>query len=146
MRWLRKSLGLERRSEDLPAMGDAFAEHRARQARMEQAATVDDGHYTNHVEQVKQLKREKRHSEAIELLHKLIQATEAESKAAGPGWGVAPWYYEQLAIVYRKEKLFDEEVAILERYAGQPKAPGAQPGRLAERLTKAREIAAGSKA
>ena len=73
------------------------------------------------------------------LLH-LVNATETESKAAGSGWGVAPWYYEQLAILYRKEKRFADEVAILERYVSQPKAPGAGPSKLTARLEKAREL------
>lgn len=98
------------------------------------------GHYTDYVERVKQLKAEKRNEEAIKLLLKLVNETEKEAKSQGEGWGVAPWYYEQLAILYRKEKQYDNEVEILERYARQPKAPGAGPEKLAERLKKAREV------
>jgi hypothetical protein len=85
---------------------------------------------------VKQLKREKRHEEAIALLERLVQATEAEAEREGPDWGVAPWYYEQLAIVYRKEKRYADEVTILERYESHLK-PG-QTSKFAERLKKAR--------
>jgi hypothetical protein len=53
---------------------------------------------------------------------------------------VAPWYYEQLAILYRKEKQYQQEVAILERYASKPKAPGVGPEKLAARLEKAKEL------
>ncbi len=81
-------------------------------------------HYTDYVERVKQLKAEKRNVEAIELLSKLVADTENESIKQGGGWGVAPWYYEQLAILYRKEKQYDKEVEILERYESKPKAPG----------------------
>ena len=98
------------------------------------------GHYTDYVERVKQLKSENRNEEAIKLLLKLVDETEKEAKSQGEGWGVAPWYYEQLAILYRKEKQYDHEVEILERYERQPKAPGTGPEKLAERLMKAREV------
>ena len=101
---------------------------------------VDGKHFTTYIEQVKHLKREERHDEAIALLLNLIAATEAESRESGGPSGVAPWYYEQLAIIYRKVKRHSDEVAVLERYEGQTKAPGVGPQRLAERLTKAKEI------
>ncbi len=85
---------------------------------------------------------QKRNAEAIALLLELVDATENESKQAGPGWGVAPWYYEQLAILYRREGGCNDEVTILERYQAQPKAPGVGPAKLAERLLKARELVA----
>ena len=70
----------------------------------------------------------------------MVAETEAEARANGPRWGVAPWYYEQLAIIYRKEKQYGDEVAILERYASQPKAPGVGPEKLAKRLEKALKL------
>lgn len=100
----------------------------------------EGGHYTEYVEHVKQLKAEDRNDEAIELLLRLVNETEKEAKAHGKEWGVAPWYYEQLAVIYRKEKRYNDEVQILERYEGQPKAPGAGPGKLAEQLIKARQL------
>ncbi len=103
---------------------------------------VDGEHFTAYVDQVKQLKQEERHKDAIALLLKLIAATEAESRESGEASGVAPWYYEQLAIIYRKDKRIADEVAILEHYERQSKAPGVGPRRLVERLTKARAIAA----
>lgn len=140
MGWLRKLLGIERQPEGPSAAEQILSEFNAGQSRIKEAGSVEGAHYTSFVEQVKQLKRQKRHAEAIALLLKLVEATETESKAAGSGWGVAPWYYEQLAILYRKEKRFTDEVAILERYETQPKAPGAGPRKLAERLEKAREL------
>lgn len=101
--------------------------------------TENREHYTDAVELVKHLKRERRHDDAISLLKELVQEVETEAQAAGPGWGVAPWYYEQLAILYRKERRYQDEVEILERYAKQPKAPGVGPEKLATRLEKARE-------
>jgi len=141
MGWLKKLLGLEK-PENVESSGaqDIVDRFNKEQRRIKDAGTVDGDHYTDHVERVKQLKREQRYEEAIELLSKLVDATENESKEAGEGWGVAPWYYEQLAIIYRKEKRYDDEVAILERYQAQPKSPGTGPGKLAERLEKARRL------
>jgi len=93
-------------------------------------------HYTSYVTEVRALKRAGRLGEAEVLLIGLVDAVEAESEKNG--WGVAPWYYEQLAIVYRKQKRPLEELAILERYAAQRHAPGAKPAKLMERLEKVR--------
>lgn len=90
------------------------------------------------VEQVEQLIQEKKYEDSIKLLLRSIDATEQEAKKTGEG--VAPWYYEKLAIIYRKEKRYEAEVAILERYERQPKAPGALAKKLAERLVKAGQL------
>ena len=74
------------------------------------------------------------------LLHELVDATGAE--AMDEGWGVAPWYYERLAVIHRRRNRLVDEVAILERYARHPKAPGAMPANLSKRLERARELAA----
>lgn len=141
MGWLMRFLGLERdKGNDLSVTPKTLADFEERERRIKAAGAVNGKHYTDHVERVKWLKREKRHEEAIALLLDLVTATERESQVAGKGWGVAPWYYEQLAIIYRKEKRFDDEVAILERYQLQTKAPGAGPSKLAERLEKARAL------
>jgi hypothetical protein len=132
MGWFRKFLGLEE-----PIDKELH--------RIMAAGNVEGDHYTNHVEHVKQLKREKRHKEAIELLLKLVDATENESKEAGGGWSVAPWYYEQLAIIYRKEKRYNDEIAIIERYQAQTKAPLDSSGKFAKRLEKAKQLRDGSK-
>ena len=96
-------------------------------------------HYTTYVNTVKNLKKSGELEEAERLLLELIAATEAESKAERSG--VAPWYYEELAKVYRKQKEYAKEVAILERFAAQKHAPGVKPPRLLERLEKARHLA-----
>lgn len=114
----------------------------SKMAEIRSTESVGGIHYTDSVEDVKQLKREGRNQEAIQILLRSVEATEAESGQAGKGWGVAPWYYEQLAILYRKEKLYQKEVKILERYSKQPKAPGAGPQKLASRLEKAKELVA----
>jgi hypothetical protein len=99
---------------------------------------VDGKHFTEHVEAVKELKRKGKLDDVEALLLKLVEATEAESKKGVSG--VAPWYYEQLAIIYRKQDRLESEISILERYENQRRAPGAKPGILAERLVKAREL------
>ena len=139
---LRKLLGWRNnksREEQVSISDDPIGDFYRREKQIREAGSVDGEHFTSYVEQIKQLKREKRHQEAIELLLKVVDATESESKVSG--LGVAPGYYEDLAIIYRKEKRFSDEVAILERYEAQPKAPGALPKVLAERLVKARELA-----
>ena len=73
-------------------------------------------HYTTYVEEVKALKRAGDYADAERLLLALVGAAENEARANR--WPVAPWYYSQLAIVYRKTKQPDKELQILERYAG----------------------------
>lgn len=75
-------------------------------------------------------------------MQELIKAVEAESRAEK--WGVAPWYYEQLAIIYRKRKDYLKEIEVLERFAKQKHAPGASTPKLLERLEKARILASKS--
>lgn len=99
----------------------------------------DERHYIDTVETVKQLKREKKHYEAIELLLKAVNATENESKEF-EGWGLAPWYYEQLAIIYRKEKMYHKEVQILERYVNQKHTQATKELKLFERVDKAKKL------
>jgi hypothetical protein len=74
------------------------------------------------------------------LLLELVSVIEAE--AAEERLGVAPWYYEQLAIIYRRRRDGAAEIAILERYAAAPDAPGLGPEKLLHRLEKARVRAA----
>lgn len=116
----------------------SFEEFRERRLKAQAAASVDGLHYVNHVDKIKQLKRENRNDEAMELLQKCVNATESESEVTG--CGVAPWYYEQLAILYRKQKDYVSEVSVLERYQRQIAAPGGGPKKLSERLNKARVL------
>jgi len=70
-------------------------------------------HFTTYVADVEALKREGKLIEAEQLLLELVAATEREDEI--DKMGAAPWYYEQLAIIYRKRKEPAKEVAILER-------------------------------
>ena len=155
MSWMKKIFGTPQTSEN----GGPISEFNDRMTQIKESGGVGDGHYTDSVETIKNLKREGKNTEAIELLKKCVDATESESVKensksihndkfaflregrANTNWGVAPWYYEQLAILYRKEKQYEKEIEILERYEKQPKAPGIGPKKLAERLIKARVLA-----
>lgn len=95
---------------------------------------VDGKHCTEHVATVKQLKRDGNCDDAVTLLLRLVDATESED--AVEEWGVAPGYYEQLAIVYRRQADPDSERGILRRFARQRHAPGVKPARLMKRLKK----------
>jgi hypothetical protein len=97
-------------------------------------------HYSSYTEEVKALRRHRHDDSAERLLLELVDVIEAE--ASQEGWGVAPWYYEQLAVIYRKRKDPEGEVAILERYASAPHAPGVGPEKLRQRLQMARQLAA----
>lgn len=104
---------------------------------MSESGFYNDRHYTEYVENVKELKRSGDLDKAEKLLLSLVNATEAESRAQG--WDVAPWYYEQLAIVYRKRGDHQSEVEILERFSTRQHAPGDKPSKLMERLGKLKD-------
>lgn len=75
---------------------------------------VDGTHYLETVEPIKQLKREDRLEEALDLCMTAIQGAENEARAEGHQ--PAPWYTEQAAIILRKLKRPDEEKAIIQRW------------------------------
>jgi hypothetical protein len=97
---------------------------------------VQGRHYATFVEDVENLKRLGKFEEAEMLLLELINATEEEDKSRN--WGVAPMYYEELAKLYRKNKNFTQEIAILERFAKKTHGNGVKPKKLLERLEKAK--------
>ncbi len=132
MNWFNRLFSPKEQSQDSVEL--AIEEFKQQQAEIHAAGSTDGVHYTDTVETIKQLKREGRHSEVIQLLLSSIEAVEREARVAGEGWGVAPWYYEQLAIIYRKERRYVDEVAVLERYQAQAKAPGVGPTKLKDRL------------
>jgi hypothetical protein len=92
-------------------------------------------HATAYAEQVQALKRAKQFAAAKRLLLALIQAVEAENRIEC--WGVAPWYYEQLANIYHGQKKYAAEIAMLEGYEQQPYRTRVFP--FAKRLAKARD-------
>lgn len=103
---------------------------------MEQPGNIEGRHFTEYVADLDELKRSGPVQEYERLLWNCVEATEAEDSVEQAG--VAPFYYEQLAILYRKQADIDAEIAVLERYAAQRHAPGVKPAKLMERLSKAR--------
>jgi hypothetical protein len=100
----------------------------------------DGRHFTTYVRDFEILKKSGKFTELEILLIELIKATEAES--AVNEMGVAPAYYSELAILYRKKKEYSKEVSILERFQQQKHAPGVMPAKLLERLVKAKKLLA----
>ena len=102
-------------------------------------ATVEGEMYwsEDHIEAVKRMKREGRLDDAAHRLKLMVNAAHRESQMISEG-GVAPWPFEQLAIVFRKQKKHEDEIRLLEIFMELPHAPGAGPQRLKERLEKAR--------
>jgi len=90
--------------------------------------------YVDYVDDIKNLKRNNNLEEAEKLLLQLIDVVELEANAKKQG--VAPWYYEQLAIIYTKLKQKNKAIEILERFALQKHAPGSSPPKLIARLEK----------
>lgn len=101
---------------------------------------MPEHHFTSLVPGIKTAVREGDLDSAVALLLRAIDAVEAEAAAKGPQWPIAPWYYERLAIVYRKLKMPSREIAVLERYVlahrGRLEAPYSQ---LLARLEKAKQ-------
>ncbi len=90
-------------------------------------------HYSIYPQEVNGLIQHNKLNKAEELLLHLVDATEAQNEL--DDGGVAPWYYEKLAILYHEQNNLQKEINILERFAKQRHAPGVIPARLAERLT-----------
>jgi hypothetical protein len=72
--------------------------------------------------------------------HFLTMIAETEINNKKTGQGVIPSCYEDLAKLYRRQKEYDKEVALLERFAKQKHSPGVMPAKLLERLEKARHL------
>lgn len=85
---------------------------------------IDGRHYTEYAEDIKELKGQNKFEAAEALLLKIIEVMKDEAKAEGPHWFLAPWYFEQIAIIYRKQKLFKKEKEILEQYLNLNKIKG----------------------
>lgn len=111
-------------------------------AESDRVSQVRGQHYSQWSEQVQNLKRVERYDEALELLRECIDAAEADARL----WHrePAPFWTTQAAIVLRKLKDYDGEVAVLERYlAATPEHLRAERGQVdsvSARLHKAREL------
>lgn len=92
---------------------------------------------TQLIKQIKVLKSEEQYSEAAQLLMHCIKTSE---QVTAKGFGVAPWYYEQLAEIFHIQKEYSKEVTILERYLRRDKSPGQGRAKLFKRLDEARRL------
>jgi len=99
-------------------------------------------HFTTYVRDFETLKKNGNFLELESLLIELVKATEAESVVNE--MGVAPAYYSELAILYRKRKEYAKEISILERFAKQKHARGVKPKKLLDRLDKVKKLVATS--
>lgn len=95
-------------------------------------------HFTTYVNDVKRLKKNNNEAELENLLINLVLATENES--AKDGSDPAPWYYHELALLYRKQKEYAKEVNIISRYLNHTESLGVRGKKLVERLGKAQEL------
>lgn len=91
-------------------------------------------HYSEYVDEVHLLIKENKLGDAEKLLSELVRATESEARQNN--CGVAPWYYEKLAAIYRRRKDAESEIQILEKFSSQKHAPGVTPSKLLARLEK----------
>lgn len=98
----------------------------------QRAGEVDGSHYSAHVPELDRLRKAGQLADYEELLWRCVEATESEARSRG--WGVAPAYYERLAILFRRQGRREDELSVLRRYEAQQKAPGVKRGKLAERL------------
>lgn len=97
-------------------MPDEFSLHLKREKQREIARLVDGRPYHEHVAAVKTMRRAGNLDEAAGLLLRLIDAVERE--AAIPLAGrvcVAPWYYRELAAIYRRLKMTTQAELVLVR-------------------------------
>jgi hypothetical protein len=113
----------------------------------ERAGEFQYDHYTEAMPDVTQLKRDQEHEAVEELLLWCIDYLEAEAemqhRRADGVAAVPPAYYRHVAIVYRKDDRYEDEVAILTRYTDACKRIGQTPtDELQQRLERAHELAA----
>ena len=105
-------------------------------------------HYTDATDRVAEMKREQRHDDVEELLRWCIDYVEAEAafqQRREYGYAaIAPAYYRDLAIVYRKDDRHQDEVEVLERYVDACRELGNEAQeKMVSRLDRARELAGG---
>lgn len=95
-------------------------------------ALVGGIHYLELAEPIKQLKREGKLREALELCYVAIESAEKDSRGSSP----APAYTTQAAIVHRKLGERDEEIAVQKRWLAASPEQHRESSAAAERLAK----------
>lgn len=142
MNWLKRFLSNDQETEkltdeQLDAAKDLLAWNERTEA-AKAAGAVDGRHYSDYTEAVRELERQGREDDAVRLLLRLVEA--AESQNAVDDAGIPGWSYGRLAIIYRKQKDYAAEVAILKRFSLQKPAPGPAQEKLLDRLPKAQAL------
>jgi hypothetical protein len=92
------------------------------------------------INEVKRMIRDGREEEAEPVLLELVAAIEREAQIHGGR--LAHWYYERLAIIYRRRRDYASEIAILTRYCQYEGAKHAIPEGIQKRLDRARGLLA----
>jgi len=96
-------------------------------------------YFITYVYDVTNLERQDRLDEAESLLLELIDA-EKDLRRVEKVKNPSPWYYEQLAIVYRKNKKYSDEISIIEKYLTQSDGGGIHYPKMLKRLEKAKKL------
>jgi len=102
------------------------------QAEQFRAGMVNGVHYLELVEPIKELKREGRLDEALQLCYQAIQGAENDRDGREP----APAYTIDAAIIHRKLKQRDEEIAVLQRWIDHCPPERRAGSQIATRLAK----------
>lgn len=95
-------------------------------------------HYVDWVPELDQLRSTNNEQQAEPLLLDCVAA--AERSALVNGCEPAPGYTLRLAVIYRRQKRYADEVAILERWELACPRERRGLGKIADRLMKAREL------
>jgi hypothetical protein len=89
------------------------------------------------IDTIAEMKREKNYDEALTLALACVEAEEAGHRVNAK-LPPAPAYYEQAAIIFRKQKRYADEVEIIERYLELAKKRAHQ--KMKDRLPKAKAL------
>jgi len=106
-------------------------------------AMVRSQHFSQWVEQIRELKRQGQPELALVLLLECVDATERDGQGPFP----APWYTWAAAVIFRQRRDYAAEVEILERWVnassgdGDRSVWGASALRMFPRLERARDLA-----
>lgn len=96
---------------------------------------VDGFHYLELVEPIKQLKREGLLEEALKLCYRAIEGAERDNHGREP----APAYTLEAAIIHRKLKQREAEIAVLERWLRQCPPERRDDSEIGRRLAKLKQ-------
>ncbi len=95
-------------------------------------------HIPNPAELIKEIKIMKEQQMYPQLEKLLVHCITTSEEATI--FGASPWYYEQLADIYREQQKHKKEVMVLEQYLKKSKAPNHNRANLYKRLDEARTL------